>query len=530
MRKVYLVTLIFWISFLGACGKGNNGSATPPPPPPPVKATVSPTSATVPIGKTQQFTSNVDANWYVNDVQSGNSTVGTIDISGLYTPPQLPPNPATVKVKNCSRTDATNCAIATVTIVAGPGSFTALKFWAPQNGTASGETASTTATGILVAGADAVLQGAADPQAAFITYGADGNKLGEWVNTWPSSLSASFYDTVSGNVFAVGYAGTSSDPSGRSAMILGLLPSDPTHVVLEKTFQFDRNGNVVGDGSGLRTEAVAISVMGGKLYLAVRSDYQLCGLAFNACSGDWVVTADLAGNVLNMFAVGNIPAERFADRTEITGLLVLADHMWVTGNWFTLGGDGSWYVSGFYMEKWTPNGQLSINGATVFSGWFNARPVEELVNGNVIVSETFFSGSKTYFGIMGLASDIQNVTTSRTWDGDNAATSFTNLNNGSFINNGTDIVVVGSLSGLINNQVSNGGAISWASDGNGASGGAVLWKQRFDSLPLGIVSSWNSGSKSDAGGIALVGTGTDGNNACGSANCGTAVIGRWLLP
>src|SRR6266849_3156002 len=61
--------------------------------------TVSPSSATVPLGGTQQFTASLNgtvqttAMWSVNGVQGGNSTVGTIDSTGRYTAPASFPSP-----------------------------------------------------------------------------------------------------------------------------------------------------------------------------------------------------------------------------------------------------------------------------------------------------------------------------------------------------------------------------------------------------------------------------------------------------
>ena len=91
--------------------------------PPPIAVTVSPTSATVATGATQQFsatvtgTTNTAVSWTVNNVAGGNSTVGTINTGGLYTAPSAVPNPATVTVKATSAADSTKSASATVNLV-----------------------------------------------------------------------------------------------------------------------------------------------------------------------------------------------------------------------------------------------------------------------------------------------------------------------------------------------------------------------------------------------------------------------------
>src|SRR5205085_8787699 len=90
----------------------------------PVRVTISPVSATVGAGGTQQFTatvqntSNTAVTWQVSGVSGGNATVGTISSSGLYTAPAVVPNPATVAVTAVSQADPTKSASAQVTITA----------------------------------------------------------------------------------------------------------------------------------------------------------------------------------------------------------------------------------------------------------------------------------------------------------------------------------------------------------------------------------------------------------------------------
>ena len=89
-----------------------------------VSVTISPTSATVGAGGTQQFTAtvtntnNTAVTWQVNGVPGGNATAGTISSAGLYTAPAVVPSPATVTVRAVSQADATKSASAQVTITA----------------------------------------------------------------------------------------------------------------------------------------------------------------------------------------------------------------------------------------------------------------------------------------------------------------------------------------------------------------------------------------------------------------------------
>lgn len=92
-------------------------SATPPPPPPPppvIAVSISPTTATVAQGSTQQFTATVEndaanagVTWAVGDVSQG-----SVDQTGLYTPSTTP---GTGTVVATSVTDTTKQATATVT-------------------------------------------------------------------------------------------------------------------------------------------------------------------------------------------------------------------------------------------------------------------------------------------------------------------------------------------------------------------------------------------------------------------------------
>jgi hypothetical protein len=90
--------------------------------PPTVSVTVSPASASVFTSGIQSFTATVNGsantavNWSVNGVAGGNSTLGTISTTGLYTAPSSVPNPSTVTVMATSQADSTKSANAAVAI------------------------------------------------------------------------------------------------------------------------------------------------------------------------------------------------------------------------------------------------------------------------------------------------------------------------------------------------------------------------------------------------------------------------------
>jgi 6-phosphogluconolactonase (cycloisomerase 2 family) len=94
--------------------------------PPAITVTVAPPTANVAVGATQQFTatvantSNTAVAWQVNGVAGGNSTVGTISATGLYTGPVGVPSPAAVTVTAVSSADNSKTGSATVTVTATP--------------------------------------------------------------------------------------------------------------------------------------------------------------------------------------------------------------------------------------------------------------------------------------------------------------------------------------------------------------------------------------------------------------------------
>jgi hypothetical protein len=85
------------------CG-GVTAPAGSSPPPPPATVSVSPASADLFLGATQQFTATVQnaanqaVTWQVAGITGGNATVGTISAAGLYTAPQVLPAPARVVI------------------------------------------------------------------------------------------------------------------------------------------------------------------------------------------------------------------------------------------------------------------------------------------------------------------------------------------------------------------------------------------------------------------------------------------------
>ena len=104
------IAILFAATMTGCSSSSTSGT---------VSISISPTSATVALGRTQQFTatvkntSNTAVTWQVNGTTGGNSNTGTITTNGLYTAPL---SPASVTVTAVSVADTTQGASAAVTV------------------------------------------------------------------------------------------------------------------------------------------------------------------------------------------------------------------------------------------------------------------------------------------------------------------------------------------------------------------------------------------------------------------------------
>jgi DNA-binding beta-propeller fold protein YncE len=101
-----------------AAGCGGGGTSSPS-----VTVQISPTAVSVLLNNTVQFVAASSSttstiSWSVNDTPGGNSTVGTIDPTGLYTAPSSIPANTGITVKATAQ-DTTATATATVTLVSG---------------------------------------------------------------------------------------------------------------------------------------------------------------------------------------------------------------------------------------------------------------------------------------------------------------------------------------------------------------------------------------------------------------------------
>lgn len=127
MRRRFLLVAIGMMAAVFVLASCHSNDAASVPSQEAVNVSLNLPSATVNVSGQMQFTgtvtgtTNTGVTWSVNDIPGGNSTVGIIDINGLYTAPATVPSPATVTVKATSVADTTKSATSTVTIQASAG-------------------------------------------------------------------------------------------------------------------------------------------------------------------------------------------------------------------------------------------------------------------------------------------------------------------------------------------------------------------------------------------------------------------------
>src|SRR5438876_1232112 len=130
-RSLAIALGLFTATIVSGCGSGT--SAPPPPPPPLVSVSVSPTSASIPVNATQQFTatlqndpSNKGVTWaLMQDGASCSAQCGTLSATSsasgtptTYTGPATVPSNPNVAITATSAADPTRSASAIVTVTA----------------------------------------------------------------------------------------------------------------------------------------------------------------------------------------------------------------------------------------------------------------------------------------------------------------------------------------------------------------------------------------------------------------------------
>src|SRR3984957_13095646 len=223
---------------------------------PVVAVTINPHNTSVETNHTQQFsatvvnTTNTVVTWQVNGVPGGNSTVGTIDGSGLYTAPGSIPTQPQIIVTAISVADPTKSDSATVTIsltpvltVDPPQAMVVVGNQQPFTASINGLSNSAVTWSVSGTGCTAVQCGTVNSSGLYTAPASVPNPAAVTV-----TATSQVDNTVTGTatVTVIAQLGVSISPSGTL--------SSPVHVALGGTQIF--NAQLVGDTQDLGVQWV----------------------------------------------------------------------------------------------------------------------------------------------------------------------------------------------------------------------------------------------------------------------------------
>ncbi len=117
VKRSVMLLLAAFVVFLGGCAEAfiPNGGAG-------YTVNVTPASATLSGLTNQQFVASANdgsrpiLQWTVNGIAGGNSAIGTISATGLYTAPEFPPAPNTITVSATDTVDTSKTGSSAVTL------------------------------------------------------------------------------------------------------------------------------------------------------------------------------------------------------------------------------------------------------------------------------------------------------------------------------------------------------------------------------------------------------------------------------
>ncbi len=219
-----------------------------------------PAPAVLTVGQTFQFAVSgpnavhAAAIWTVSGIRGGNSTVGTISSTGLYTAPAAPPNPPSVTIAAAGHTDSSDAASLQITISADKPAEVAISIASPV-GPASVTVGQTLPITAAVAGAPntAVNWTVAG---ALSGISANGNPtLGTIPGTSPSATYTAPSALPSGNNPVTITATSQADPSQSASLTVTINPSashaNPINVPGGNTDATDVNVDIASSSPSL---------------------------------------------------------------------------------------------------------------------------------------------------------------------------------------------------------------------------------------------------------------------------------------
>ena len=275
---------------------------------------ISPTSATVSSGGTEQFTATVTGS--SNTAVTWSTTDGSISTSGLYTAPAVTSN-TSATITATSEASTSKSASATVTIDAATSGINPKNYGATGNGTTNDTAAIQKAIAALTPGASLVF-----PCGTYLTSSALTIKVSNV--TVNGSSCAIIHDTGSGTVMYVGASG--GNPSYGSAIALSATASELAtsfttssslgvsagdYVLLQQGGEDSSqgSGNTGCDTSGCRGELVQVASVSGNTVTVTTAVHDTYSPSVNAA------TAQKVNNPLTGLTLENITLDGSGSNT-----------------------------------------------------------------------------------------------------------------------------------------------------------------------------------------------------------------------
>ncbi len=287
------------VAIYDGCGGGSS------PTPPPSTVIVSPATATVPVGATQQFTANTQVTW---SIQNATPALGSISSAGLYTAPNTVPSGA-VTIVATSQADTTKSGAATVTVTLPGPSLSSLSPIVAMANTA----VTLTANGTGFAGiSQIVFEGSAKPT----TF--SGGQLNAQLSASDLAQPGSYQVTVQTNGMSTSprtfYVVPTISPTPVSVVAGSPSNVDPIPVQQPKLFASGPLSWVaIGTGTSAGVAPVSVKQGASVTLFAVGQGFQ-AGIFFSVsgATGDFIVTQPLVANFSQTTDTPPIPAANVA--------------------------------------------------------------------------------------------------------------------------------------------------------------------------------------------------------------------------
>lgn len=223
---------------------------------------ISPQNPVIHVNNSQLFSASITGAEDARGVWEIADGVGYIDQYGLYTSEVE----GQAKVRYKSLADPTKFKETTITVksIFETVGLSWLKNYTPPGGQAWGKAVLVTANNNIVLAADIKPQESIETFAALVLYSNNGQKLAEWQNLTPSSISAMAYDKASNKIFVTGREGPNAEPNKYKVLFL-IASANNFSPVISKSFQVENKSSIGQD----------ISTKNGQVGIIINSDYAL---------------------------------------------------------------------------------------------------------------------------------------------------------------------------------------------------------------------------------------------------------------